>query len=465
MLFSSYSFLLLFLPITVILFHVLKKLFGNLVSDYFIILISLLFYGFYYRGYLLILTMSIVFNILIANILDKSVILTKWILGLGMIFNICNLFIFYNTSYFNLHGSAFPQNVVALQILMPLGVSFLTFHQLSFLIGVYKKEYPPVLTREYLIKTIFFPNLVVGPLYQVKASVLNNKEHKGVDFDGIAYGLILLVNGLFKMVVLADSFYIYVFNGTHIENPGLIISWLTMISYTFQIYFYLSGCCDLAVGIGKMFGLSIPYNFLSPLKSKSITEFTSRWHIGLVSILNEIKEVLQLNNQNKFINALMLLGMSLLGSMWFGTTKATFLFGLVYGILLAFESIFTHIRIPIPSIIKRIITFLIINLLLLLLASNDLSYVKAIYQGLINFNQLGLKQLNELTKEGSLYFPNSMNGFYFWLTFGISFIVSFFTKNTKERMNTVSFTISSAILMGIMFLISIIYLTRLEFLF
>lgn len=467
MLFSSYTFLFLFLPVAVGLFNLVKKLAGEKVSVVFLIIVSLVFYGIYNPGFLLILATSVVLNTILAFFVSKTTTtLSKIFLITGIIFNLSGLVFIKYTNFLQVNFTEyFPRDTVALNLVFPLGIGFLTFTQISYLIQVYKNE--KITSLDYSLKCTFFPSLVLGPIYQFKDNLLTNEnDEKTNSFDAIANGVYILIIGLFKMVVLADSLYIYVFNGLSIHNPGFLTAWLTMVCHTFQLYFYFSGYCDMAVGIGKMFGLNIPYNFLSPYKSTGLIEFSNRWHNSLTGIMKDLTYTPLINRyKNKFVSFIAIITTAVIGSLWFGVSYNVLIFGLSFGILLCVEGLFENIIKHIPKFIRGGITFLIINLLFLLFSSDSFSSVSSLYKGLTNFKFLGLNQLSVLTSEGSLYFPGFVNMFYFLVTILLSAVMCFFGKNTKGIMKSASYTIISAIGLGLLFLIVVIHLTRLEFLF
>lgn len=464
MLFSSYTFLFFFLPITVGLFYLTRKLAGRSTSLIYIIVASLVFYGLFYPGFLIILPISIIFNLIFALLLKRTKYMSRFILIIGIIVNLMGIVFFRYSDLLN-NIDYFPQNMIAMDWIYPLGIGFLTFNQISYLVQIYKGESTVIFNLDYCLKCTFFPSLVMGPVYQYKDNIVAENDVLK-PFDAVAQGSYILIIGLFKMVVLADSFYIYVFNGLNINNPGLFTSWFTLISFSLQIYFYFSGYCDLATGIGRMFGFNIPYNFLSPFKATSIGDFLSRWHISLISILKEvIYHPLTAKSNNILIKFIVITVTSIIGSLWYGISFKTLIFGFALGVLLSIENLFKKIITHVPNGIGRGITFLILNLLFILLPTTSAANSFQIYKGLIDIKNPGLEQLTTLASEGSLYFPDFVNVGYLILTVLLGMLLCFFGKNTKEMMKNASFTILSAVGLSLLFLIVVIHLTRLEFLF
>lgn len=468
MLFSSYGFLFLFLPIAVGLFYFIKNFLGERGSLFYLIIASLLFYGIYYPGFILILMISVLFNMITAHLMNKIPLLSKFFLVIGILCNLSGLvFLKYTNMITDKFDVYFPQDIVALSFLFPLGAAFLSFNQISYLISVYKKETQSGLNLEYCLKSTFFPALVMGPVYDFKKKLIENEKEEFIPaYHSVAYGIYILIIGLFKMVVLADSLYIYVFNGMRITNAGFIPAWLTVLSFTFQIYFYFSGYCDMAVGIGKIFGLNIEYNFLSPYKAASLREFSDRWHISLTGIIKETIYVpVTSKSKNKFFISTGVISAAVIGSIWYGCSFNVLIFGLAFGILLSVENVISSNRNRLPKLLRGIFTFLIINLLFVLLGTKSPSQALDIYKGLFNFRNTGISQISTLTAEGSLYFPGFINNGYFLITILLSAVLCFLCKNTKEIISRAKLTVLSAIGLGFLLLIVVIYMTRLEFLF
>ena len=159
------------------------------------------------------------------------------------------------------------------KIMLPLGISFFTFQQLSFLISVYKKEQKLGRFIDYSLFVVFFPQLVAGPivLYDEMIPQFENKKIRFFNSDNFSKGIYIFSIGLFKKAVIADTLAIFVNNGFGIEELGLIPAWVTVLSYTLQLYFDFSGYCDMAIGIGRMFNIELPINFNSTFFQYSIS--------------------------------------------------------------------------------------------------------------------------------------------------------------------------------------------------
>lgn len=467
MLFLTHGFLFLFLPIAIALFYLTKRMVGEEISKLYLILVSLLFYGIYYPVFLLFLIVSVCFNAIIAILIKKTWTLSRVFFAIGVLTNLFALIFLKYSEILSLYfKDYFPKNVVALQLFIPLGIGFLTFNQISYLTGVYKEESDSYFNFDYCLKCTFFPSLIIGPLYDNRNVMVKEIEKNTTTFDYVAYGIYIVIIGLFKVVVLANSFYIYIFNGMKITSPGFLTAWLIVLSFTFCIYFSFSGYCDIAIGIGKMFGVNIGYNFLSPYKSISLTEFSERWHTSFVGIIKEViyRPVIS-KYQNKLFQLIGIVSVSIVGSIWFGISPNVLLAGLIFGSLLFAENLVVVFVTRIPEIIRWAVTFLIINLLFVLIGTNSISQALNIYKGLVNFEHFGISQISDLTAEGSLYFPDIINVGYFMITLVLSIVICLFCKNTKEIIEEARLTALLAIGLGLLFLIVVIHIPRLDFLF
>ena len=285
MLFNSYIFIFIFLPITILLYYFFNKLHMHSFAITSLIIASLIFYvydSFYYGG---IYSLSYAINRL-SNIKVK-----KWILLCGILLNITSIFYF---KYFDFVMSnichVLKYEYEAKNIVLPLGISFFTFQQISYLVDTYRGETKDYKFMEYVAFVSFFPQLVAGPivLHNEFIPQLRNKEKKKFNNDLFAQGTYMFTIGLFKKVLIADTFNNAVTYGwNNIDTLTSAEIFIVMLSYTMQIYFDFSGYCDMAIGIGKMFNIELPINFNSPYKAYSVTDFWNRWHMSLTRFLRK----------------------------------------------------------------------------------------------------------------------------------------------------------------------------------
>lgn len=273
MIFSSYEFIFIFLPITLIIFYVLKKTNHINLAKIFLVLASLFFYAFWKVEYVFILLFSMFVNYNFANLLLKNTNLRGGVLWLGVIFNITLLGFFKYSDFLLENFNTFSKlanlnfNIPLPHILLPLAISFFTFQQIAFLVDCYKKDNIEDLKDkngykiniiDYSLFITFFPQLIAGPIVHHKEmmpqfhTLLTDKT--SINWENMAKGLFIFSIGFFKKIYIADSFAKWANAGfTIVENDGflnIIAAWFVSFSYTFQLYFDFSGYCDMAIGLG-----------------------------------------------------------------------------------------------------------------------------------------------------------------------------------------------------------------------
>lgn len=268
--------------------------------------------------------------------------------------------------------------------------------------------------------------------------------------------------GLFKKIVIADTLAVFVNNGFgNTSALGLLPAWIISLSYTFQIYFDFSGYSDMAIGIGKMFNIDLPINFNSPYKSKSISEFWKRWHMTLGRALaNYIYIPLGGNRKGKTRTYINLFITFLVSGLWHGAAWSFVLWGALHGLFSILDRVFNKFLIKFPPFLKTVWTFLIINFLWVLFRANSMTEAYGIYKGMFNINNLGLNQFASIVNDGIIGFPNAISIIIVAIMLSISLIITFKFENTIEKSKSFNFTAKTAAYVSILFVISVIHLSR-----
>lgn len=296
MLFNSFGFLLGFLPITLLLFYLLGSK-SRLSAIRWLIFSSLIFYGCWRPLNVLIIAPSIVVNFFIASILRRLNVdsganrTSKMILALGILFNVMFLGAFKYTDF--VAGSindVFGTSLLLQHIILPLGISFITFQKIAFLVDVQAGRVREFSFTDYCTFVLFFPQLIAGPIVHYREMMPQFKAAScRFDQEEFAVGLTLLIFGLFKKVVFADSIARYVTpiydHSAAGGETSLLLAWMAAIGFTLQVYFDFSGYTDMALGLARFFGIRLPQNFNSPLRASSIIDFWLRWHMTLTRFL------------------------------------------------------------------------------------------------------------------------------------------------------------------------------------
>ncbi len=296
MLFNSTEFLFVFLPATLGVFYLLGRM-SRVAAIRWLILASLLFYAWWRPVNVLIIAPSIAINFALARVLlelsrrEDSRLLSKSVLISGLVFNVVFLGVFkYLDFAFGSVNDIFGTNLVLQHIILPLGISFITFQKIAFLVDVQAGRVKSFTLQDYCTFVLFFPQLVAGPIVHYREMMPQFQAIRcRADRENIAVGVTLVLFGLFKKVVLADNIaplvtpiYNNAAAGGHIS---LLPAWIAAIGFTLQIYFDFSGYTDMALGLARFFGIRLPPNFYSPLRASCIIDFWLRWHMTLTRFL------------------------------------------------------------------------------------------------------------------------------------------------------------------------------------
>ena len=345
MLFNSYEFLFFLLPLTLALYYVLRS---NEVRLLLLTLVSYLFYGWWdYRFCGLMILTTVVDYAAGLGIHHartqagkKAWVLVSIVSGLSLIgfFKYYDLFAGTTNSLFSLVLGQPVEMLPILKPILPIGISFYTFHSMSYAIDVYRGAVVPA--RSFIHFSCFvslFTQLVAGPIirYRDMAAQLAARGHS---WTKAACGVSFFVIGLVKKVILADAVAPMADHAFGAESPGLIMAWAGIVAYTMQIYFDFSGYSDMAVGLGYLFGFQIPQNFHSPYKAASITEFWRRWHISLSTWLRDYLYISLGGNRKGTVRTYWNLFLTmLLGGLWHGASWTFMFWGAYHGLLLVLE--------------------------------------------------------------------------------------------------------------------------------
>ncbi len=295
MLFNSYEFIFAFLPLVVLVFFAVGRQ-SRVWALRWVIAASLFFYGWWRPLNLLIITPSILVNFILAHLIERSRKreqgrAAKAILLAGIAFNVAFLGYFkYSNFIVASINDVFGTQLFFSHVILPLGISFITFQKIAFLIDVDAGRIESFSLQDYCLFVLFFPQLIAGPIVHFR-EMMPQFRRLSCRFDGtnVAVGITLFAFGLFEKVYFADHLARYVTPLYEQAAAGASIAlspaWVAAIGFTFQIYFDFSGYTNMALGIARLFGLKLPPNFNSPLRATSIIEFWLRWHMTLTRFL------------------------------------------------------------------------------------------------------------------------------------------------------------------------------------
>jgi alginate O-acetyltransferase complex protein AlgI len=349
MLFNSYEFVLLFVPLTLAGFYLFGRVDARLGIGW-LVLASFAFYAYWKPIYLVLLLASIAFNYqvgrLIAGLREARDPRVKYALVAGVAVNVAALGYFkYANFLVETANAGFGSSLELAPIVLPLAISFYTFQQISFLIDTAHGDIRLPGFLNYCTCVAFFPHLIAGPIVLYREILPQFTAPTLLKFDhgNFATGLTFFVIGLFKKVLLADTVAQYaspVFAAAEQGiAPSLIESWGAALAYTLQLYFDFSGYCDMAIGLALMFNIRLPINFNSPYKAVSIIDFWRRWHVTLSRFLRDYLYVALGGNRRgearRYVNIFLTM---LIGGIWHGAGW-TFV---VWGALHAFYLVVNH---------------------------------------------------------------------------------------------------------------------------
>lgn len=353
MLFNAYEFILLFWPITLILFFQISRLNQLRLAILWLVVASLFFYGWWNPAYLVLLIGSIGVNYSVGITLANAPLSTavrKVILGMGIAANLAAL------SYFK-YANFFADNVNTLfsvdfnfgTIVLPLGISFFTFQQVAYLVDAYARKTKEYRFLDYCLFVSFFPQLIAGPIVHHKDMMGQFSESSTYqpNNENLAVGLTIFSMGLFKKVMLADTIATFATPIFNAAAAGTVLSfwdgWMGALAYTLQLYFDFSGYSDMAIGIARTFGIKLPLNFHSPYKADSISDFWRRWHITLSHFLRDYLYIpLGGSRRGSLIRYRNLLLTMTLGGLWHGAGWTFVVWGSLHGLYLVVHRIWTQ---------------------------------------------------------------------------------------------------------------------------
>ncbi|KAB7706606.1 MBOAT family protein [Bacillus aerolatus] len=337
MIFNSFEFIFLFLPIVLLVYFLLNK-WNFTCAKVWLLGGSLFFYGWWNPSYLPLIISSLIVNFLVGSSLgkDHSPYRRKLILTLGIIFNVSLLgyFKYYDFFVENINF-LFDESIALKNLLLPLAISFYTFQQIGYLVDSYRGETKGYNFLNYSLFVTFFPQLIAGPIvhHSQVMGQFQQKENRRLNPQNFALGLLIFSIGLFKKVAIADSFAMWANRGYGMaEGLTFVDGWMTAFAYTFQLYFDFSGYSDMAIGAGLLFNIRLPKNFLSPYKAVNIQDFWRRWHITLSTFLTQYIYI-PLGGSRKgpartYINILIIFFIS---GFWHGAGWTFIVWGMMHG--------------------------------------------------------------------------------------------------------------------------------------
>ena len=348
MLFNSYPFIFLFLPIALIGYFALGR-FSHLAPVMWLVLASLAFYAVSNWQFVALLLASIAFNYVIGWLLIAAQLrggVRCAVLTVGVAGDLMVLGTFKYAGFLAANLDAMFGAGLSVHILLPVGISFYTFTQIAFLVDAYRGNVARYALPHYALFVTYFPHLIAGPILHHRDMIpqFEAAETKSPNPRLILCGLMIFAIGLFKKTGLADGIQPLVALAFSPEAvPSFDQAWIGALAYTFQLYFDFSGYSDMAIGISLMFGIFLPLNFNSPYKATSIIDFWRRWHMTLSQFLRDYLYIPLGGNRHgrvlRYVNLMVTMG---LGGLWHGAAWTFVAWGALHGVYLCINHAWNH---------------------------------------------------------------------------------------------------------------------------
>jgi alginate O-acetyltransferase complex protein AlgI len=459
--FNSYAYIFAFLPLLAPCYYLANKV-NITIGKIVLIAASILFYALGRADMLIYLGISMAINYGAALLIKNKKLSEKLFLFFPVVVNVLLLLYFKYTNFAisnvgRLIGKEYPM----MNIVMPLGISFYTFQQIAYIVAVSRDELENVSVIDYLCYILYFPKLVMGPLMEPSdfMNQINDRARKNFKVENLAFGLKIFSYGLFKKVLLADTFsraVTWIYNNMEYATPSDCI--LLILFYTFEIYFDFSGYSDMAVGASGILGIDLPINFDSPYKAVSIRDFWKRWHISLTKFLTKYIYIpLGGSRKGELFTYLNTMIVFLVSGLWHGANWTFILWGALHGFFSVFDRLFDKIENKVFVPVRWALTFGVVNVLWLLFSAESISQWIEVLKKALHIRDLrisdGVLDVFELTENtviydvlriDSIFGPGKRLGMFAFIV--AAFVICLIPENnykTKDRIGAASLILSS----------------------
>jgi alginate O-acetyltransferase complex protein AlgI len=462
MLFNSYEFICLYLPITLIIYFFLNKKRLIIPARLWLVISSLFFYSYWNPKYLPLLLGTILFNFYVGKILSTCsyrLFFKKSIFIFGICANVALLGYFKYTDFllenFNF---VFSYDVPPQNIILPLAISYFTFQQIAYLVDSYQGRTSEHNLLNYSLFVSFFPQLIMGPITHHKEIISQfGKPFKTrFNYNHIALGLFIFSIGFAKKILLADSLIGYghaAFNEA--QQLTMIEAWYAALSYTLAYYFDLSGYADMAIGLGKMFNINIPINFNSPYKARNFSDYWSRWHITLSRFLTWYVYVpLGGNKKGRYRSYINIMLTFLVSGIWHGAGWTFIVWGIMNGIFVVIAQVMKNMNLQLNYYLAWFLTFIGVIIARVLFVSNNISDAFYVTYTMFDLNALVVDNL----PHANLYYQTP------YLVVGL--FIALFLKNSHDMAQNFKPNLKYAMYTSLLLIASLITLSEnVEFLY
>lgn len=471
MYFNSYLFLLLFLPLTLAGYYALNYLRLQKAALFFLLGMSLWFYGYMNLKHLFLLAAGILLNFAVYRLLSMKFlqsakyggVLRKIILFCAVAGNLCVMLLYkYYNFFIENWNLVFKSDHSFINFAVPLGISFITFQQIAFVVDAYRKEVPQYSILEYALFVAFFPHLSSGPIvtHEQFLPMLKEPLRKRINWDCLASGVYLFTMGLGKKVLLADLVGEAVDWGySHVSELNSVSALLVTVFYTIQIYFDFSGYSDMAIGISRMLNLDLPINFNSPYKALTIADFWNRWHITLTRFLTKYLYIpLGGNRRGKIRTAINTMVVFVCSGIWHGANWTFVLWGILHGCFVVLTKETKGIWNKLPRAVSRIVTLLFVNFTWVLFRADNLKAAKEMLYAVFCGKRGGIN--SELVRFfdffGFTAYGNILGVVWLLALLAAIWIILLKEKNAEERAANLKYSIGCGIFVVVVLTVSLL---------
>lgn len=477
MLFNSIVFIFIFLPVVFTLYFLLNRLKLHRTSKILIVLSSLFFYSWWNVVYLPILLFSIVCNFGIGRMILSNANKAKLWLITGIVFNVSLLGFFKYFDFFIENvNSIFSSSVPTLNILLPLGISFITFQKIAYLVDAYRNKEYKYSFLDYSFFVTFFPQLIAGPIVYHKDLIpqFQSVSNRLINPRNIAIGISIFSIGLFKKIAIADTLAKWATEGfDHTHVLTFFEAWIVSLSYTLQLYFDFSGYSDMAIGLALLFNIKLPINFNSPYKALNIQDFWRRWHITLSNFLTKYLYVSLGGNRSgisrTYVNIMIIF---LVSGLWHGAGWNFVFWGFLHGLASVIYRYWKNFNVSMNKILAWFITFNFINVTWVFFRATSWDDAIKVLKGMAGLNGVVLPSIvtsrfNFLNQYAGEFFIGSTLEMASCISLiFILLLVIFASKNTGEFSFNFKPTIINVAIISVIAVYSILSLNKVsEFLY
>lgn len=396
MLFNSLEYIFVFLPVVVFLYFLLNNKGHYRAGIVWLVIASFLFYAYWNPKYLVLISVSIIFNYWMGTLLQKTP--RRPLLLIGLVFNLGLLAYYKYANFFASNINILLENtdyyIDLEKIELPLAISFFTFLQIAYLVDCYQGKVKEAKFLQYGLFVTYFPHLIAGPLvhHQELMPEFDKPENKKVNWQNVYLGLFIFAIGLFKKVFIADSFAEWANLGFDSTTAlGFFDAWGASLSYTLQLYFDFSGYSDMAIGASIILNIKLPINFNSPYKALDIQDFWRRWHITLSRWLREYLYIPLGGNRNgSFFTGFNLFITFLLGGLWHGANWTFVIWGALHGAAIVIHRIWHSMGFKLPRLIAWSLTFLFVNFAWVFFRAKTLDDSFRVLSGMVDIHSINI---------------------------------------------------------------------------